>query len=199
MSQSECSTNSSCLSEGCARSNSAHPADLSQGPRVPVQALAFLFTKTPGILRVAIVPYFIAFALIYTGRSIGAPICFAISPWHVLAVLAFDTAVIRLAMGPAYVAGGRTVMELAVPRLTWPGRKAVLSVLASALQVVLPVGTFLLGFGLVLKESVVAADSLALKVGLLLVPVFVLNAVLSLVIAITLSRLRQAEALREIS
>lgn len=203
MSQQDCSSSSSsCASGGCAPADSLNgppSANLAEGPPVPVQALSFLFSKGVAILRAAVGPYLLAFAIIYTGRSIGAPICFAISPWHVLALVAFDTAVVRLAMGPAYVSKGRTVLGFALPRPHWPGGRAVAGIVAAALQVMVPVGAVLFGLALILAEPVAAMDSLALKVGLLLIPVFVLNALLSLVIAITLSRLRQAQALREIS
>lgn len=157
---------------------------LSDTKNLALVPLQILVRTWPQIMRAVFWPYLLAFALVFTGRSIGAPICFAISPWHFLLVIAFITSVVRISTDT----GGCTVFGFAVPHPTWPGEMIVRSIGINAALVMVPAGIGFYLIALPIIPYVVAAESLALKIACLLAMVFGLSTLLGLVIGVGMAK-----------
>jgi len=156
------------------------------------QALQMLERTWRMILRAAIWPYVLAFIIVYTGRTVGPPICYVISPWHAFAVVAFITSVVRIVTGVS----GRSALGLAVPHPKWPGWMAFWWMIVDAALLMVPTAFVLFLMGYFFAPFVVTVDSLALKVASLLVAVFILNTLLGLVIGVGIAQSTQDQQRR---
>lgn len=153
------------------------------------QAIQTLFRAFPLILRAAALPFALAVASVVVARLLGAPERYLFDGLHGLMVLAYVTAVARIAAGTQ---PGRTVFGLAVPHPVWLGLKPTAQLAGEAVLLMLPTAFVLFLLAINIGPFFMMVESLVLDVVGHILPEFILNTLLGLVIGSGYSRF-QAE------
>lgn len=155
------------------------------------QAIQTLFRAFPLIVRAAAVPFAVSVGAVVMARLVGPPERYILDGVHGLMVIAYLTAVARIAMGTYPGAG---LLGLAVPRPSWPGLRPVLGILGEALLLMLPAAFILFLLAIYIGPFVMIVESLILDVVGHILPEFILNTLLGLVLGAGLKRLEAEQA-----
>lgn len=146
------------------------------------QALHTLVAAFTLILRAAAVPFAVSVAAVVVARLVGPPDRYVLDGVHGLMVISYLTSLTRI-MRCSHPGFG--VFGLAVPRPSladWPGVRAMFGMMAEALLLMLPAAFIMFLLALNIGPFFMGIESLILSVVGIILPEFVLNTLLGLVI-----------------
>lgn len=164
-------------------------ADGGPNPEGPFRSLSYqaiqIFLRAyPLLFRLALLPFVLSICAVSVARWVGPPGRYGFDVLHGLFLLSYITSVARVAQGTL---PGRTWMGLAIPGFqrpgfAWPGFRPAFGMLVEALLLMVPAGLFFLIMAAFIIGAVGDTDLGALDVVAHLLPEFLLNTLLGLVI-----------------
>lgn len=155
------------------------------------QAIQTLGLAFPLILRAAMLPFLLSVGVVVLARLVGAPERYALDGLHGVFVILYLTAVARIAMGTY---PGTSFLGLSIPRPVWPGVKPVLGMLAEAALLMIPTALLMLILAPYVSGVMFGVESLILDVVGHILPEFILNTLLGLVIGAGVAKIRAEQA-----
>lgn len=148
------------------------------------QAMQTLWRAFGVLVRVAALPFALSVGAVVLARLVGPPARYGFDVLHGLFLLSFITAVSRVSESQAsgQLATGPSLWGWAVPRPVWPGVRPLLGLLGEVMLLIIP-GAVLVFIATMLLSAVLSSiDSLVLEVVGIILPEFILNTLLGLVL-----------------
>jgi len=148
------------------------------------QAIETIKLAYPVVLRLALLPFVLSVCVVILARLVGSPERYAFDALHGLLLLSYITSVSRLAQSRAsgHLMTGPSLLSLAVPRPRWPGLMPVLNMVAECLLLMVPTALVLFVAAAFIGGALGDIDLGQLSVALHILPEFILNTWVGLVI-----------------
>jgi len=148
------------------------------------QAMQTLWRAFPVLLRLAVLPFALSVGAVILARLVGPPARYGFDILHGLFLLSYITSVSRVSESQAsgQLVTGPNLWGWAVPRPIWPGVRPLLGLLGEALLLIIPGIVLLFIATMVVSAALSSIDSLVLEVVGILLPEFILNTLLGLVL-----------------
>ena len=167
----------------------------NSGETKPFRSLSYQAIETmklayPVVLRLALLPFVLSVCAVIVARLVGPPERYAFDLLHGMFLLSYITSVSRIAQSRAAgtLVTGPNLLGFAIPKPRWPGLMPLLGMVAECLLLMVPTALVLFVIAAFIGGALGDVELGQLSVALHILPEFVLNTWLGLVVGAGMAR-----------
>lgn len=171
--------------------NNKTPGETKPFRSLSYQAIETIKLAYPVVVRLALLPFVLSVCVVILARLVGPPERYAFDALHGLLLLSYITSVSRIAQSRAAgrLVTGPSLLSLAVPRPRWPGLMPALNMVAECLLLMVPTALVLFVAAAFIGGALGDVELGQLSVALHILPEFILNTWVGLVIGAGMAKI----------